>query len=45
MSRIRLLIALKTAIQMEIDGKQYYQQAARASKNDLGTKAFPAISR
>jgi rubrerythrin len=34
------LAALKTAIQMEIDGKQYYQQAAQASKNGLGQKLF-----
>jgi rubrerythrin len=34
------LTAVKTAIQMEIDGKQYYQQAAQASQNDLGRKLF-----
>lgn len=36
--------AVKTAIQMEIDGKKFYQQAAQASKNDLGKKLFRQLA-
>jgi rubrerythrin len=34
------LSALKFAIQMEIDGKKYYQQASRQSHNKVGKELF-----
>ena len=39
------LKALKTAIQMEIDGKEFYLEASRASKNELGKKLLEQIIR
>jgi rubrerythrin len=36
--------AVINAIQMEIDGKKFYQQAAQASKNDLGKKLFQQLA-
>ncbi len=36
----RTLEALQTAIQMEIDGKKYYQKMSRTSGNELGEKLF-----
>jgi rubrerythrin len=38
------LKALKTAIQMEIDGKRYYQKAGRNSGNELGRKLFQSLA-
>jgi rubrerythrin len=38
------LKALKTAIQMEIDGKKYYQKAGKTSSNDLGRKLFQSLA-
>ncbi len=38
------LEAVKTAIRMEIDGKKYYQQAGRASQNELGKKLFRQLA-
>ncbi len=40
----RSLQALKTAIQMEIEGKRYYQKAGRVSGNDLGKKLFQSLA-
>jgi len=34
------LEAIKFAIQMEIDGKQYYQRASRHSDNKVGRELF-----
>lgn len=36
--------ALNIAIQMEIDGKEFYQQAAQASANNLGKKLFRQLA-
>ena len=36
--------ALKIAIQMEIDGKQFYLQASQASSNKLGNKLFTQLA-
>jgi rubrerythrin len=36
--------ALKIALQMEIDGKEFYQQAARESRDDLGKKLLNTLA-
>jgi rubrerythrin len=36
--------AVKTAVQMEIDGKEFYLQAAQASLNNLGKKLFTQLA-
>ncbi|HEX7475089.1 MAG TPA: ferritin family protein [Dehalococcoidales bacterium] len=36
--------ALQTAIQMEIDGKQYYLKASQNSRNGLGQKLFLTLA-
>ncbi|MBN1191265.1 MAG: ferritin family protein [Dehalococcoidales bacterium] len=36
--------ALINAIQMEKDGKKYYQKAARVSRNDLGRSLFQSLA-
>lgn len=38
--QVKTLEALQFAIQMEIDGKQYYQKASRDSENKLGKDLF-----
>jgi len=38
------LKALKTAIQMEIDGKEFYLEASQASKNELGRKLLEQLA-
>lgn len=38
------LEALKTAIQMEIDGKQYYLEASQQSSNELGKKLLTSLA-
>jgi len=38
------LKALKTAIQMEIDGKEFYLEASKASKNELGKKLLGQLA-
>jgi rubrerythrin len=38
------LEAVKTAIQMEIDGRKFYQQAGEASQNELGQKLFRQLA-
>ncbi len=36
--------ALKTAIQMEIDGKEYYLKAGKASRNELGKSLLEKLA-
>jgi rubrerythrin len=36
--------ALKTAIQMEIDGKEFYLKSSQASNNDLGKKLLKKLA-
>jgi rubrerythrin len=38
------LKALKTAIQMENDGKRYYQKAGKTSSNEMGRKLFQSLA-
>jgi rubrerythrin len=38
------LLGLQTAIQMEIDGKEFYIRASQASKNELGKKLLKQLS-
>ena len=38
------LKALKTAIQMEIDGKEFYLEASESSKNELGKKLLKQLA-
>ncbi|MFC1873333.1 ferritin family protein [Chloroflexota bacterium] len=40
----KTLKALQTAIQMEIDGKQYYIQASQESGNEMGKKLFQSLA-
>jgi rubrerythrin len=40
----KTLEAVKTAIQMEIDGKQYYLKAAQSSGNETGRKLFQQLA-
>jgi len=40
----RTLKALQTAIQMEIDGKEYYLKASQQSGNELGKKLLEALA-
>lgn len=40
----RTLEALKTALQMETDGKKFYQKASKASTNKLGTKLLERLA-
>ena len=40
----RILAALQTAIQMEIDGKEYYLKASKESSNDLGKKLLQSMA-
>ena len=37
--------ALKTAIQIEIDGKEFYLKASRESKNEIGRKLLQTLSK
>ena len=36
--------ALQTAIQMEVDGKEYYVSAAKASPNEIGKRLFSSLA-
>ena len=38
------LKALKTAIQLEIEGKEFYLQASRKSQNEMGKKLLESLS-
>jgi len=40
----KTLKGLKSAIQMEIDGKEFYLKASRASSNDLGKKLLEKLA-
>ncbi len=40
----KTLEALRVAIQMEIDGKAYYQKASRSSDNQLGRGLFQSLA-
>jgi len=40
----KILEALQLAIQMEIDGKAYYQKASRSSDNQLGRQLFQTLA-
>ena len=40
----RTLEAVKTAIQMEIDGKEYYLKASQESSNELGKKLLQQLA-
>ncbi len=40
----KTLEALQIAIQMEIDGKEYYQKIGRSSNNQLGRELFKSLS-
>ena len=40
----KTLKALQTAIQMEIDGKEYYLKASRESGNELGKKLLQSLA-
>ena len=40
----RTLEAVKIAIQMEIDGKEYYQKASEESSNELGKKLLQQLA-
>jgi rubrerythrin len=43
--REKTLEALKTAIQMEIDGKEFYLKAGSESKNEMGRKLLETLSK
>jgi len=40
----KTLAALQTAIQMEIDGKEFYLEASQASNNELGKKLLQSLA-
>lgn len=40
----RTIQAVQTAIQMEIDGKKFYQHAGQASQNELGRALFQQLA-
>jgi rubrerythrin len=40
----KTLEALQIAIQMEIDGKEYYLKASQESSNELGKKLLQALA-
>ncbi len=42
--QVKTLEALQIAVQMEIDGKQYYQKASQSSDNQLGKKLFRSLA-
>lgn len=42
--RSSVLKALETAIHMEMDGQQFYLEASRASKNELGRQLFTSLA-
>lgn len=41
----KTLAALRTAIQMEIDGKEFYLQASQSSQNPLGIRLFQILAK
>ena len=40
----RALKALKQAIQMEIDGKEYYLKASQKASNELGNRLLQSLA-
>lgn len=42
--RSSALKALETAIHMELEGQQFYLEASRASKNELGRQLFKSLA-
>jgi rubrerythrin len=40
----KTLEGLRIAVQMEIDGKEFYLKASRASSNEMGTKLLESLS-
>ena len=40
----KTLVALQTAIQMEIDGKEFYLKASQESNNQLGKKLLQSLA-
>lgn len=42
--QVKTLEALQIAVQMEIDGKGYYQKASRSSDNQLGRGLFQSLA-
>ena len=42
--QVKTLEGLKIAIQMEIDGKEYYLKASRSSDNQLGRELFQSLA-
>ena len=40
----KMLEALEIAVQMEIDGKEYYLKASQESSNELGTKLLQSLA-
>ena len=42
--QVRTLEALQIAVQMEIDGKEYYQKASQRSDNQLGRELFQSLA-
>ena len=40
----KTITALQTALQMEIDGKKYYEKASKASKNQLGKELLKKLA-
>jgi len=42
--QVKTLEALQIAIQMEIDGKGYYQKASQSSDNQLGRQLFQSLA-
>ena len=44
MEQDKTLQALQTAIQMEIDGKEYYLKASQESSNELGKKLLQSLA-
>ena len=42
--RDKTLEGLRIAVQMEIDGKEFYLKASRASSNDMGRKLLESLS-
>jgi len=40
----KTLEALRIAIQMEVDGKEYYQKASKSSDNQLGKELFQSLA-
>ena len=42
--QVKTLAALQIAVQMEIDGKEYYQKASQGSGNQLGKELFQSLA-